>query len=107
MKKNFFGKYAIKKNDLNPDGSSGDEVGAIQANAGNTGPQNPDVIDVGFIWGEAAKAQGLLQPYKVASWDTIPATLKDPDGYWYGDYYGTIVLEVNADVVKNVPHDWS
>lgn len=107
IKKAFFAKYELKSNDLNPDGSSADEIEAIRSNAGNKGPQNPDVIDVGFIWGKTAKEQGLLQPYKVAGWDTIPAELKDADGYWYADYYGTMVFEVNADVVTNVPQDWS
>jgi len=107
IKKAFFDKYGLTKSDLNPDGSSGDEIAAIKANAGNTGPQNPDVIDVGFIWGKQSKDQGLLQPYKVATWDTIPDALKDADGYYLGDYYGTMSFEVNTDIVKNVPQDWS
>ena len=109
IKTNFKAKYPgiATFNDLNPNGSSADEVGAIQANAGNTGPQNPDVIDVGFLWGSKAKDAGLLQPYKVATWDTIPDALKDADGYWYADYYGKMSFEVNADVVTNVPQDWS
>src|SRR5260221_7054981 len=109
IKKTFLAKYPfIKKyNDLNPEGSSSDEIEAIKANAGNKGPQNPDVIDVGFTWGKNAKDAGLLQPYKVSTWDTIPDTLKDADGFWYGDYYGKIAFEVNADAVKNVPKDWS
>jgi putative spermidine/putrescine transport system substrate-binding protein len=65
------------------------------------------VLDVGFIWGEQSKTAGLLQPYKVSTWDTIPDALKDADGYYWGDYYGTMSFEVNTDVVKNVPQDWS
>jgi putative spermidine/putrescine transport system substrate-binding protein len=109
IKKKFLAKYPFTKkyNDLNPEGSSADEIEAIKANAGNKGPQNPDTIDVGFLWGKNAKDAGLLQPYKVAEWDTLPAALKDPDGYWYADYYGMMAFEVNADLVKNVPQDWS
>ena len=108
IKKAFLAKYNfLKHNDLNPDGSSSEEVEAIRANAGNKGPQNPDVIDVGFTWGPTAKNDKLLQPYKVATWDTIPDKLKDPDGNWYGDYYGVMAFEVNTQVVKNVPQDWS
>lgn len=108
IKKAFLAKYSfLKHNDLNPDGSSSEEVEAIRANAGNKGPQNPDVIDVGFTWGPAAKNDKLLQPYKVATWETIPDKLKDPDGAWYGDYYGVMALEVNTQVVKNVPQDWA
>jgi putative spermidine/putrescine transport system substrate-binding protein len=65
------------------------------------------VIDVGFAFGESAKAEGLLQPYKVSTWDTIPDDVKDPDGYWYGDYYGVLAFMVNTDVVQNVPRDWA
>src|SRR6185436_4194999 len=65
MKKDFFAKYDfLEYTDLNPEGSSAEEIEAIRANAGNTGPQNPDTIDVGFVWGKTATEQGLLQPYK-------------------------------------------
>ncbi|HIK40282.1 ABC transporter substrate-binding protein [Thermoleptolyngbya sp. M55_K2018_002] len=108
MKSSFLQKYPfIKLNDLNPDASSADEIEAIKANQGNSGPQNPDVIDVAFKFGEEAKQAGLLQPYKVATWDTIPAALKDPEGFWFGDYYGVMSFEVNTDVVKTLPEDWS
>ncbi len=108
IKKDFFTQYDfLKHNDLNPDGSSAQEIEAIKSNNINKGPQNPDVIDVGFSWGKLGIEEGLLQPYKVATWDTIPDELKDADGYWYADYYGTLVFEVNADVVTNVPQDWS
>jgi putative spermidine/putrescine transport system substrate-binding protein len=108
MKKDFLAKYDfLTLNDISPDAGSGDEIGAIKTNAGNTGPSNPDVIDVGFIWGKTSRDQGLLQPYKVATWDTIPDSIKDEDGYWYGDYYGTMAFEVNADIVENVPQDWA
>src|SRR5262249_18171558 len=94
-------------NELNPDAGSGDEVEAIKANKDNKGPQAPDVIDVGLAFGPDAKAAQLIQPYKVATWDTIPADAKDADGYWYGDYYGVMALEVNNDVVKNPPKEWT
>ena len=66
-------------NELNPDAGSGDEIEAIKANKGNTGPQAPDVIDVGLSFGPSAKKDGLLQPYKVATWDTIPDSAKDAE----------------------------
>ncbi len=103
----FSDKYGIKINELNPDGSSGEEIEAIKANKDNKGPQAPDVIDVGLSFGPQAKADKLIQPYKVATWDTIPADLKDADGYWYGDYYGVLAFEINKSVVKNLPKDWS
>ncbi len=102
----FKGKYGLKVNELNPDAGSGDEVEAIKANKGNKGPQAPDVIDVGLSFGPSAKKEGLLQPYKVATWGTIPNDQKDAEGYWYGDYYGVLAFEVNADIVKTPPRDW-
>ncbi|HEY9645195.1 MAG TPA: extracellular solute-binding protein [Chroococcidiopsis sp.] len=108
MKASFLQKYPfIKLNDLNPDASSADELEAIRANQGNKGPQNPDVIDVGFQFGDEAKGENLLQPYKVETWDSIPDALKDADGYWYGDYYGVMTFEINTQVVKVLPQDWS
>ncbi len=103
----FKAKYGLKVNELNPDAGSGDEIEAIKANKGNKGPQAPDVIDVGLSFGPSAKADGLIQPYKVSTWDTIPATQKDPEGYWTGDYYGVLSFEVNKDLVKTSPADWA
>ena len=102
----FKAKYGITINELNPDAGSGDEVEAIKANKGNTGPQAPDVIDVGLSFGPTAKAAGLLMPYKVSTWSTIPDSAKDADGSWYGDYYGVLSFEVNKDIIKTSPKDW-
>jgi len=102
----FKSKYGLRLNELNPDGGSGDEIEAIKANKGNMGPQAPDVIDIGLSFGPDAKREGLIQPYKVSTWDTIPSDQKDPDGYWYGDYYGVLAFEVNKDLIKNIPTDW-
>jgi putative spermidine/putrescine transport system substrate-binding protein len=103
----FKAKYPeISVNELNPDAGSSDEIEAIKANQGNTGPQAPDVIDVGLSYGPSAKEEKLIQPYKVATWDTIPDSAKDADGYWYGDYYGVLSFVVNKDIVKTTPADW-
>ena len=93
----------LEINELNPDAGSADELEAVRANMGNTGPQAPDVLDIGLSFGPAAQAEGLLQPYKVSTWDTIPDDAKDPDGHWYGDYYGVMSFAVNTDLVENVP----
>jgi len=104
----FKAKYPeITVNELNPDAGSADELEAIRANKDNKGPQAPDVIDVGLAFGPQSKDEGLIQPYKVATWDEIPASVKDADGYWYGDYYGVMSFMVNKDLIPNVPTDWS
>lgn len=98
----FATKYGIKVNSLNPDGGSADEIQAIIDNKENKGPQAPDVIDVGPAYGPLAKEQGLITPYKVEKWETI-AGANDPDGYYYVDYSGVMVLEVNSDVITELP----
>ena len=103
----FKTKYGITVNELNPNAGSGDEIEAIKANKGNTGPQAPDVIDVGLSFGPAAKKDGLIQPYKVSTWDSIPDSAKDAEGYWYGDYYGVLAIGVNKDIVKNGPKSFA
>jgi putative spermidine/putrescine transport system substrate-binding protein len=104
----FKAKYPeIAVNELNPDAGSADEVEAIKANKDNKGPQAPDVIDVGLAFGPSSQAEGLLQPFKVATWDSIPSNIKDADGHWYGAYYGVMGFAVNKDLVANVPQDWA
>jgi putative spermidine/putrescine transport system substrate-binding protein len=103
----FKAKYGIAVNELNPDAGSGDEIEAVKANKDNKGPQAPDVIDVGYGFGPQLVDEKLVQPYKVATWDTIPVDSKDPDGNWFGDYYGVLAFEVNKDAVKNVPQVWA
>lgn len=98
-------RYGVKVADLNPDGSSAQELQAIVANEGNKGPQAPDTVDVGYSFGPQGKSQNLWAPYKVAGWNDI--AIKDPDGYWWEEYYGVMTFEVNAKLVKDVPQDWS
>ena len=107
MIETFKKKYGLKVNEINPDAGSADEVEAIKANKDNKGAGAPDVIDVGFAFGESSKKDGLIQPYKVSTWDSIPANLKDADGFWYGDYYGVLTFEFNKSVVKSDPADWA
>jgi putative spermidine/putrescine transport system substrate-binding protein len=104
----FKAKYPeITVNELNPDAGSADELEAVRANKDNKGPQAPDVLDIGLAFGPQAQSEGLLMPYKVSTWDTIPDNVKDADGHWYGDYYGVLSFAVNTDIVKTLPTDWS
>jgi putative spermidine/putrescine transport system substrate-binding protein len=101
----FKTKYGLTVNELNPGGSSGDEIEAIKANQANPGPQAPDVVDVGFSFG--ADNIDLYEPYKVQTWDTIPEAAKDPNGAWFGDYYGVMSFTSNKSIVANPPKDWA
>ncbi len=103
----FKAKYAgITVNENLPDGGSGDEIEAIKTTQGQTGPAVPDVIDVGIAFGDSLKTDGLVQAYKVATWDTIDTKFKDPDGFWYGDYGSILTFEINKTAVPNSPADW-
>ena len=67
-----------------------------------------DVVYYGVNFGYKAKAEGVIEPYKPAKFDEIPAGLKDPDGYWFTIHYGTLGLFVNKDALggKPVPACW-
>lgn len=106
MMDTFSAKYGIKVNSLLPDGGSADEIQAIIDNKETKGPQAPDVLDIGPAYGPLGKDQGLLAPYKVETWDTMQGP-KDPDGYYFIDYNGVMVFEVNTDEVTDVPQDWA
>ena len=97
-------KYGLTVNELNPDAGSADELEAIRANKDSKGPQAPDVIDVGVGHTATAMADGLVAPYKVATWDTIE--MKDPDGHWWAEYYGVLVFEIAKPAIANNPTDW-
>jgi putative spermidine/putrescine transport system substrate-binding protein len=100
----FQKRFGIKINDANPNGSSGQEVQAINLLRGQS--RGPDVVDLSLSWALTGHKQGIWQPYKVATWDTIPASLKEPSGLYYGDYWGIPgFMSVNS-VVKEAPKEW-
>ncbi len=104
--KGFTAKYGIKVVGLQPDAGPEAVLDALSADSGSGDVTAPDVIDVGLRSGPVAKARGLLQPYRVSTWDTIPDVAKDPDAAWTGDYYHVVSFETNEDVVKDPPEDW-
>lgn len=97
----FEKKYGIKVSDENPDGASQDEITAITSRKGQG--RAPDVVDLGNSFALKAASQGILAPYKVASWDDIPAAQKDPGGLRYDDYGGYVSIGCDAKAVKECP----
>ena len=69
----FTAQFNIPISELNPNGGSGDELTAISSNQSG-GAGAPDVVDVGLAFGPKAITQGLIQPYMVSTWSTIPAS---------------------------------
>ena len=99
--KDFTAKYGIKINDANPDGSSQDEINAMQQLKGQS--RAPDVLDMGTSFAIKADQEGLLAPYRVVTWSAIPAANKASDGTWYGDYGGYVAIGYNPAKVKVAP----
>jgi iron(III) transport system substrate-binding protein len=69
-----------------------------------TAERNNPRADV--IWGApgdgfaAAKAAGIIEPYKPASWNKIAAELKDPEGYYTAISKNTLLFMSNAKLLK-------
>ena len=80
----FSTKYGIKVNSAQPDANSQDEINAANQQKGKS--TAPDVFDLGQAI--ALANTDLFAPYKVATFDDIPAEFKDPDGTWVNDYGG-------------------
>lgn len=100
----FTKKYGIKITDANPDGSSADEINAIKSLKGQD--RAPDVVDVGMPFAYSGAAEGLYAPYKVATWNDIPAAAKDASGQWYNDYGGVMSIGCDSSRAKTCPKSY-
>ena len=97
--KDFTAKYGIKINDENPNGSSANEITAIESDKGR--PSAPDVVDMGTSY--AVDNAKLLAPYKVQTWNDIPTATKSPTGRWFDDYGGYVSIGCDSAKVKVCP----
>src|SRR5260370_10686110 len=68
-----------------------------------------EVVYLGVSSAFQAKDKDLVQPFKPAHWDDIPAGMKDPNGYWFAIHSGTLGFFVNKDALdgKPVPRSWA
>jgi putative spermidine/putrescine transport system substrate-binding protein len=101
--KEFKAKYGITVNDAIPEGSSAQEIQAIQSGRGSS--TAPDVVDVGESF--AVADADLFAPYKVATWSDIPAGNKAANGDWYNDYGGYVSFGCDLAVVPSCPTTWA
>jgi putative spermidine/putrescine transport system substrate-binding protein len=93
--KGFQAKYGLKVNSAQPDASSADEIAAAKNLKGQS--KAPDVFDLG---GAVASANvAMFAPYKVATFNDIPAALKDATGLGVSDYGGYMSIGYDADKV--------
>ncbi|MEV6682600.1 extracellular solute-binding protein [Streptomyces erythrochromogenes] len=97
----FEKKYGIQVNVENPRGASQDEINAMATRRGQE--RAPDVVDLGGSFNLVAASQGLLAPYRVASFDDIPPAQKDAGARWYNDYGGYISIGCDASRVARCP----
>jgi putative spermidine/putrescine transport system substrate-binding protein len=95
--KAFGDKYGIKVNSAQPDAASQDEINAANQQKGKSSA--PDVFDLGQS--VALANTSMFAPYKVATFDSIPADLKDPNGAWVNDYGG--YMSIGVDTAKVPP----
>ena len=94
----FSQMYGIQITSDNPDGSSQDEVNAIQQ-LGTTS-RAPDVVDVGMA--VALANTNLFTPYKVQTWDDILASQKEATGLWFQDYGGYMSIGYDSSKVPAI-----
>ena len=68
-----------------------------------------DMTYLGVTFAYQAMKEGVVQPYKPAQWNDIPAGLKDPAGNWFAIHSGTMGFMVNVDALggKPVPKSWA
>lgn len=76
----YTSKYGIPISSEGADDSSAEEIQAIKSLKGQA--REPDTFDVSPTYALLAQRQSLLDPYKVATWDTIPDNMKDAAGHW-------------------------
>ena len=86
--------------------NSGQSLAALIAEKANP------VADITYLGGQVgpqARAADVLAPYKPQRWEQIPASMKDPDGYWFTIHSGTLGLFVNTAALrgKPVPQGWN
>jgi putative spermidine/putrescine transport system substrate-binding protein len=99
--KDFTAKYGIKITDANPEGSSGQEITAVQQLKGQS--RAPDVLDLGTPFAVEGASSNLLAPYKVADFSAIPSAAKAVNGDWYADYGGYVAIGYDPAKVKVAP----
>ena len=93
--KGFQAKYGLKVNSAQPDASSADEITAARNLKGQS--KAPDVFDLG---GAVASANTtMFAPYKVATFNDVPALLKDASGLDVSDYGGYMSIGYDAGKV--------
>ncbi|HEY2506182.1 MAG TPA: ABC transporter substrate-binding protein [Streptosporangiaceae bacterium] len=99
--KDFTAKYHIHITDAIPEGSSGQEIQAMQTEKDQK--RAPDVLDMGTPFAVEGAQDHLLAPYKVQTWSAIPDNSKDTNGDYFADYGGYVAIGYDPAKVKTPP----
>jgi putative spermidine/putrescine transport system substrate-binding protein len=94
----FKAKYGLTVNSANPQGSSADEISSAKDLKGQS--TAPDVFDLGT--NVAMTNLPMFAPYKVSTFQDIPANFKDANGLWVNDYGGYQSIGYNAHKVPAI-----
>jgi putative spermidine/putrescine transport system substrate-binding protein len=94
----FQAKYGLTVDSAQPDGTSQDEINTAKRLKGTD--RAPDVFDLGQS--VALANTDVFTPYKVATFDSIPAAFKDPTGIWVNDYGGYMSIGYDSKKVPEV-----
>jgi putative spermidine/putrescine transport system substrate-binding protein len=94
----FTAKYGIPIDSANPNGTSQDEVNAVQQLAGTS--RAPDVLDIGKA--VTLANLNLYAPYKVQTWNDILDTQKEATGLWVQDYGGYMSIGYDSAKVPTI-----
>lgn len=97
---NYTSKYVTVQYQAEAEYSSAQEYEVFQKSKAHP---HGDIGDVGFKFGPLGIQQGLITPYIHSKWADIPDNLKDPQGYWCTEYWGTEAFVINTDIVKKPP----
>ena len=102
----FGEKYPGVTHDVaNPEGSSKDELDAVQTLAGQA--DQPDNVDVSPAIAQEMVDKGLFEPYTPTVAGDVPDGLQDPDHNWVASYYGIIAIATNTTIVPNAPKSFA
>ncbi len=91
----FEATYDIDINSTRPEGSSQDEIDAVQQAAPGEGP---DVLDLGLAFASAHTE--LFAPYQVGTWGEIPEAQKESSGLWVQGYGGFMAIGYDSAAVS-------
>ncbi|MEI2712675.1 MAG: ABC transporter substrate-binding protein [Nocardioides sp.] len=94
----FSKKYDIEVESQQPTAASQDEINAAEQNKGKD--TAPDVFDLGQS--VALANTDMYAPYKVETFDEIPAQFKDENGLWVNDYGGYMAIGYDSAKVPDI-----